>query len=98
MPANDPNAHVTNLESPDAMRQAMERALSEHMANTDVDTFAQTEAKAKHAKAMYEANQATLALIEAEWGPYTIGKPRKTKWKSSELLAEQGYVGIYRRA
>ena len=55
-------------------------------------------AKADHAKALHEANQATLQLIEQEWGPYVIGKPRKTQYKSSELLAEQGYVGIYRRA
>lgn len=95
MPANDPNAHVTNLECPDAMRQRMEQAQSDHMAEPD---DAQKAHQAQHAKVLYEGNQATLALIEAEWGPYAIGKPRKTKWKSSELLAEQGYVGIYRRA
>ncbi len=89
----DPNAHITNLECPDRMRRDYEQAASAHMA----DPSPESEARMRHAQAVHEATQATLALLEQEWGPVTIGKPRKTKWKSSELLAEQGYIGVYRR-
>lgn len=89
----DPNSHITNLESPDRVREEAEQARSEHMANPTTET----QARLGHALALQENNQQTMALIESEWGPIVVGKPKKTKFKSSELLAQQGYVGIYRR-
>jgi hypothetical protein len=84
---------LTNLENPERMAKEALQAESDHMANPTP----QTEATKRLAKARLEGNTATLELMEREFGPVTIGKPRKTQWKTSEQLEAQGYVGIYRR-
>lgn len=94
MPQNDPNLHLTNLEDPGRMKREMELAESAYMA----EMTPENEAIRNHAKALHEGTQATLSLLEREHGPIVIGRPQKTRWKTTETLTAQGYVGIYKRA
>lgn len=91
----DPNAHITNLESDDFIAGQLARAKS--AVESDPEN-GQAQADLAMAQAMAANHVNTNDLLTREFGPLMIGRPRKTKWKSSELLAEQGYVGIYRNA
>ena len=87
--------HLTNLESPERMAAEAAQADSAVMAGDPDDPTLR--GALTLAKARLKGNTATMELLEREFGPVTVGKPRKTRFKSAEMLEQQGYVGIYRR-
>ncbi len=90
-----PGEHITNLEAPERMAREAAQAESALMAGDPDDP--QLRSALTLAKSRLKGNTDTMDLLEREFGPVMVGKPRKTKFKTAEMLESQGYVGIYRR-
>lgn len=90
----DRSLHITNLESDELIAKWLAEAEAEKAAKP-ADKLAL--AKHSHAQDLMAGHIRTWDFIRKEHGDVVIGKPMKTRYKSSDTLAKQGYVGIYRR-
>ena len=88
------DSHITNLESDELIASELAQAQSAIMIDPE---GTQAIAALNLAKAKDALHKRTMEMLEKEFGPLVIGLPRKTKFKTTDQLKAQGYVGIYRR-
>ena len=88
---------ISNLESMESMAKAVEDAAAALKASSTPAERRQASALLNIAKFKQADVARTLAQLRMEYnGRITIGSPMATEWRTSDEIAADGIVGIYR--